>query len=117
MPFSFSNLVLAYNLEDVYARASTYAFCVLAVSQLFHAIGMRDTRSSILKYKWLDNKIMILAFFVGLIGQILVTEVPFLVKVFGTVNLGLIEWVGIIFISTLPLIVHEILVPFNKKKK
>ena len=117
IPFSFRDLVLAYSFDNVAAVAGTYAFCVLAVSQLFHAIGMRDVRSSIFKFKWMDNKIMILAFFVGLAGQLLVTEVPFLINVFGTVSLSMKEWLGIIGISTAPLIMHEILVPFNKKQK
>ena len=113
--FSISNLVDTYGAGDIYARASTYAFCVLAVSQLFHAIGMRDIRSSIFKFKWMDNKIMILAFVVGFVGQLLVTEVPFLINIFGTVSLGFVEWIGITLISMMPLVLHEIMVPFNKK--
>lgn len=115
MSVNISNLIDVYGIGDIYARGSTYAFCVLAVSQLFHAIGMRDIRSSIFKFKWMDNKIMILAFVVGFVGQLLVTEVPFLINVFGTVSLGLTEWIGITLISMMPLVLHEIMVPFNKK--
>jgi Ca2+-transporting ATPase len=117
VPFSFDSFLLAYEFEDVAAKAGTYAFCVLAVSQLFHAIGMRDVKSSVFKYKWLDNKVMILALFVGLAGQLLVTEIPFLAKVFGTTQLGVVEWICILLVSTTPLIMHEILVPFQKKKQ
>lgn len=115
VPFSIQNLILAYEFENIANVAGTYAFCALAVSQLFHAIGMRDTRTSIFKFKWLDNKTMILAFVVGFVGQLLVTEVPFLVKIFGTVSLGLTEWIVLTLVSMLPLVMHEILVPFNKK--
>jgi len=63
----------------------------------------------------MDNKIMILAFVVGFVGQLLVTEVPFLINIFGTVSLGFVEWIGITLISMMPLVLHEIMVPFNKK--
>ena len=115
VPFSIQNLILAYGFENIANKAGTYAFCALAVSQLFHAIGMRDTRTSIFKFKWLDNKTMILALIVGFTGQLLVTEIPFLIKIFGTVSLGLTEWIVLTLVSMAPLVMHEILVPFNKK--
>jgi Ca2+-transporting ATPase len=77
---------------------------------------MRDTTTSIFKFRWSDNKVMILAFFVGLIGQLFVTEIPFLTNIFGTASLSLIEWIAIIGVSMMPLVVHEILVPFQKRK-
>lgn len=117
MSINFANLISVYEIGDIYARGSTYAFCVLAVSQLFHAIGMRDISNSIFKFKWSDNKVMILAFIVGFVGQLLVTEVPFLINVFGTTSLSFVEWIFITFVSMMPLVMHEILVPFNKKSK
>ena len=83
-------------------------------SELFHAIGTRDTETSIFKFHWFDNKMMIIAFVVGFIGQIFVTEVPFLVKAFGTVSLSFMEWIIIILVCLTPLVVHELWCIKNK---
>ncbi|MBR5265441.1 MAG: cation-translocating P-type ATPase [Clostridia bacterium] len=99
------------------ARAQTYAFTILGLSQLFHAIGMRDVNKSVFKMNHTNNKMMILAFAVGFVLQILVTEVPFLVNVFGTAKLGMGEWVGLVLTAMVPLLVHEIVVMVKKISK
>lgn len=114
--FTWQNIIDAYSISNVLSKAGTYAFCVLAVSQLFHAIGMRDVSSSVFKFKFSDNKLMILAFLVGYIGQILVVSIPFMNTIFGTTPISIMEWVGITLVSAIPLIMHEILIPFQRKK-
>ena len=93
------------------AESQTFAFTILGMSQLFHALGMRDTEKSIFRMNPLENKAMILAFFVGLGLQVAVTEVPFLVRVFGTYSLHLNEWLILAVVSAIPLLFHELLVP------
>jgi len=102
-------------LQDpqILMHAQTYAFTTLGVSQLFHAIGMRNYNKSLFKMNHLENKAMIGAFAVGLILQVLVTEVPFLTEVFETVKLSLREWVNLILLSMVPLLSHEIIVLFK----
>ena len=118
MDFSFSTLKsLLTEGSPVIMQAQTYAFTTLALAELLHAIGMRDAETSIFKFKWLDNKVMILAFFVGVLGQFLVTEVPFLTKAFETISLSPLEWLGLMAFSTIPLVVHEIEVLIHKFKK
>ena len=87
----------------------TYAFTVLGISQLFHAIGMRDKDKSILRMNHLENPFMLLAFFLGIALQVMVTEIPFLVEAFGTAKLSLSQWKLLLGISAVPLLVHEIL--------
>lgn len=94
----------------ILTHAQTYAFVTLGVSQLFHAIGMRNTDKSTFAINHLSNKLMILAFFSGLALQIAVTEIPFLTAVFGTVALTLQEWLILIALSAVPLVVHELIV-------
>ena len=101
----------------VLARAQTYAFTILGLSQLFHAIGMRDVNKSVFKMNHTNNKMMILAFAVGFVLQVLVTEVPFLVNVFGTAKLGMGEWAGLVLVAMVPLLVHEIVVMVKKLSK
>ena len=57
----FSIAVLAAFLEQkkVLKRAQTYAFTVLGMSQLFHAVGMRDVRQSIFSQRPFENRLML----------------------------------------------------------
>lgn len=102
-------LIGSITLYAYFLGGQTYAFTVLGVSQLFHAIGMRDQRKSVCTMNHLENPYMILAFFFGLFLQVIVTEVPLLIQVFQTQKLMLSQWVLLLGISALPLLVHEIL--------
>lgn len=99
--------------------AQTYAFTVLAMAQLFNAVGMRDMNTSVFKIKHLENKMMLVAVVTGVLLQVAVTEIPFLVGVFETVELGIGEWLKLILIASSPMWMHEIivLVKFLNRKK
>lgn len=96
--------------EEVLSRCQTYAFTVLGMSQLFHAIGMRDVETSLLQMSHWKNKLMLLAVVVGVGLQLLVTEVPYLVAMFGTCLLAEREWGMLLLLAAAPLLAHEILV-------
>lgn len=115
--FSISAMNDILSNPDVLLKSQTIAFCILAVSQLFHAVGMRNTEKSIFKMNHLENKVMVLAFVLGLILQILVTEIPFLTELMGTTALSFLEWMGILFVSIIPLIFHELFVLIKKVQK
>lgn len=53
---------------------------------------------------------MIGAFIIGIALQMAVTEITPLIRLFGTVRLGFMEWAQLIALSATPLIVHELLV-------
>lgn len=113
------NLVnIKHALKDVsiYAHSQTYAFTVLAISQLFNAIGMRNLNKSIFKFNHFNNRMMLLAFVVGFTLQIAVTEIHALTLVFDTVELEITEWLALTALSTAPLWFHEIFV-FTKLLK
>ncbi len=95
----------------ILAESQTFAFTVLGISQLFHAIGMRNVEKSVFRNNLMENKFMILAVIIGFALQIAVTEIPFLVKVFGTYSLHLNEWLILTAVSAIPLVLHELLVP------
>lgn len=103
-------LKCALEKEDFLIRGQTYAFTVLGMCQLFHAIGMRDVNRSIFCMKHLKNKVMLLAFGLGFLLQLAVTEVPFLVHAFGTVPLSLGEWGMLTGLAAMPLLAHELIV-------
>ena len=90
-------------LPDILTRSQTYAFTVLGMSQLFHAIGMRDVDCSLFRMKHFTNKLMILAVVLGIALQALVTTVPYFIKAFGTVPLSFSDW------KMLLLLAHEFL--------
>jgi Ca2+-transporting ATPase len=102
------------DLPDIIRHAQTYAFTTLGVSQLFHAIGMRNYDKSLFQMSHTANLAMIGAFSLGLLLQILVTEIPFLTEMFETSQLSLKEWINLILISMIPLLSHEIIVMGKK---
>lgn len=109
LPISLHNVVEGLKISAVLAKAQTHAFMVLGISQLFHAIGMRDVNRSVFRMNHRNNPYMIGALVIGIALQIAVTEITPLIQLFGTVRLGLTEWLQLIALSTTPLIVHELL--------
>lgn len=95
--------------KDTLACAQTYAFTVLGMSQLFHAVGMRDIRKSVFRMNHRENRLMLLALAAGFGLQFLVTEQPFLIAAFGTVHLSLPEWGRLLLLAAFPLLAHEIM--------
>lgn len=109
-PFSMEQIARLLGQEEVLRRAQTYAFTVLGMSQLFHAVGMRDVHRSVFCMNHLENRMMILACIAGFSLQFAVTELPFLVRAFGTARLEQREWIYLIGLAAFPLLSHELLV-------
>ena len=112
LPLTLGQLAHILQSADVLSKAQTYAFTVLGMSQLFHAVGMRDVHRSIFRMDHLENKLMILACGVGFLLQFAVTEVPFLINAFGTSSLSGQEWLRLIGLSAMPLLAHEFIALF-----
>lgn len=106
MSVTLEGLGMLLKQEAVLAKAQTYAFTVLGMSQLFHAVGMRDTQKSIFKMNR-DNKLMLLACALGFALQFAVTEIPFLIQAFGTSHLTGNEWLHLSLLAACPLFAHE----------
>ncbi|MCR5753286.1 MAG: cation-translocating P-type ATPase [Acetatifactor sp.] len=96
-------------------KAQTYAFTVLGMSQLYHAVGMRDMHRSVFRTNPFGNPLMIVAFILGFLLQLSVTKVPFLISAFSTAGLSEREWVTLSILAAFPLIAHEIIALFWKK--
>ena len=105
---TLGNLRASLAHGEILIRAQTYAFTVLGISELFHAVGMRNIEKSFFCNHPLSNKLMIAAFFLGLALQISVTEIPYFNVVFETVHLSVAEWLNLIFLSSMPLLAHEV---------
>lgn len=109
-PVSLHNILEGLKISTVLARAQTHAFTVLGMSQLFHAVGMRDVNRSVFLMDHRSNPQMLLSLAVGFFLQALVTEFPPLISLFGTVRLSPAEWMRLTALSATPLVVHELLV-------
>ena len=101
--------------EEALPYARTMAFVVLAASQLFYSLSMRNAKKSILKVGLFSNKILILAIIVGILLQLVVISIPFLANAFGVHNLTLADWSIVIAFSLIPLVVNEIIKLFSRK--
>lgn len=110
LPVTVQNLEKILRLGPILNKAQTHAFTVLGMSQLMHAVGMRDVNKSIFKMNHLENIYMIIAWAAGIALQALVTEVPYFVSLFGTSRLSLAEWGMLGLLSGMPLLVHELLI-------
>ena len=100
-------------IEWILNKAQTHAFTVLGMSQLVHAVGMRDVNRSVFRMKHFENLYMLAALGIGLLLQVLVTEVPYLITLFETNRLTLGEWGRLQVLSLTPLAVHELLCLFT----
>lgn len=110
LDISLMTVAAALKEQAVLARAQTYAFTVLGLSELFHAVGMRNVEVSVFKSGLFTNPLMLVAFISGLGLQFAVTEVPFLVSAFRTVILTPGEWGYLLLLASAPLMAHEILI-------
>lgn len=114
LPVTLSNLRQLLTIPDIATHAQTYAFTVLGISQLFHAIGMRDVECSFFRMNHFTNKLMICAFVIGVGLQVLVTTVPFFTTAFGTSPLQISDWKILLTLSAAPLLFHEIILLWKK---
>ncbi|MDW7668313.1 MAG: cation-translocating P-type ATPase [Bacillota bacterium] len=107
--------------EDIPVEVLTYgrtmAFVVLAASQLFYSLSMRNDKKTIFKIGFLSNKYLIGSIFIGLLLQLGVISIPFLARAFKVVNLSFKDWVIVLSLALIPLFFKELykLIRFSPK--
>ena len=104
LAYSIGFNILSHQNIDV---ARTMAFCVLSVSQLFHAFNMRSEKS-VLNSRFFENKLLVFSLIVGIIMQILVVSVPVFAGVFKVCALPVTAWLVVGILSVVPLAVVEL---------
>lgn len=112
--FSEINYLLSNN-NDILNKAQTYAFSTLALSQLFHSLGIKDINKSIFNKSTYNNKLLIISLLFGIAIQLVVTMVPSISMVFKTSLLSINEFIIMLLFSIIPLFIHEIFIIFKKK--
>jgi Ca2+-transporting ATPase len=86
------------------ALARTMAFCVLSLSQLFHAFNARHITRSLISIGPFKNRWLIGAFFLCSFIQVIVVLVPGLATFFKLVGLNAAQW-GIVWILSFSTII------------
>lgn len=112
----FSGFVSCMENEIVHRECTTWAFTVLALSQIFHMVGMTDIKQTFLHVFKEKNWMLLASFIFGIALQAFVTEVPGITDIFSTVSLDFVEWLILLAFACVPLIAHEILAPIFRKK-
>ena len=95
--------------EDILTYARTMAFVVLAISQLFYSLTMRNSSKSIFQIGLFSNRYLIGAIIVGVILQVGVISIPFLADAFKVHGLSINDWSMVMVFSLVPLFVNEII--------
>lgn len=104
---------LLTNNKEILLKSRSFAFVTLAMSQLFHMIGMSDTKISLFSIIKKKNYVLFAALLLGITLQILVINIPFLNNIFHTTSLNFLEWLFLITLSSTPLVMHELLLRKN----
>lgn len=94
--------------------ARTCAFLTLALSQLFHSLGIHAHNSSVFKSDIHKNKTLLLAFLFGVLSLALVIVIPPLSLIFDTVMPSGAHLLLIFALSLAPVLVHEIVYLIKK---
>ena len=103
--------------DDVLTNARTMSFVVLAASQLFYSLAMRNPTKSIFQIGLFSNPYLIGAIIAGFFLQFVVISVPFLADAFNVTNLSIHDW-GIVFLLALiPLLITELVKFFSRIKQ
>ncbi len=96
--------------EDL-ATARTFAFSVLTLSQLFHALNCRSQTRSFFALGPFSNPWLLLAVGVSLLLHLAIIYTPFLEPIFHTVPLSPRDWALMLAVSASPLVFMEIYKP------
>ena len=112
---SFNGLIYILNNNDtLLSKAQTYSFCTLALSQLFHSIGIKNNNKTIFSKQTFNNPLLLFSLIFGILIQFIVTTIPQLALVFKTSILTINEFLIMLAFSLVPLIIHELIILFKK---
>ena len=106
----------------VVEEAQSMAFCVLAFSELFHMLGMTNTKKSFIHVFADKNPMLWIALFGGIALQLFVIEVPYINTFFKVYPLHdhPLDYLYVFVLAIVPLVIHEVAVLIQwimKKKK
>jgi len=101
---------------DSLMHAQTMAFVVLSISQLFHSLNMRHPDKSIFQLGLFTNRNLIYSILLGILLQVIVITVPAIASVFKVYSLTLMDWAFVLVLSTMPLVINEIVKAIRRRR-
>lgn len=99
---------LSLQIPTFQEKWQTIAFTVLCFSQLGHALAIRSDQESLFTIGFFTNKLMVFAFFISVIVQILIIYVPYMNYIFKTKPLSIEELAITILFSCIIFLIVEI---------
>lgn len=108
---------IGYNLFDCGKTPDvgrTMAFCVLSISQLFHAFNMRSEHS-VLNRGFFRNKALVLSLIAGVVMQVCVVNINFMAQIFKVTELNGIQWTIVAVLAVLPIVIVELQKAFTRR--
>ncbi|MDV3166105.1 MAG: cation-transporting P-type ATPase ['Waltheria sp.' little leaf phytoplasma] len=111
----FGSAILGYYMHSVdnIKYGQTFAFMVLAFSQLFHAWNFRSLSKSIFSIKT-KNNLFIIYFIISFLIQFIILFIPICQKYFNLANLSFLDIIIVIIISLIPILVVELFKKYFK---
>lgn len=94
---------------DALSHARTMSFVVLALSQLFYSLSIRNSSKSIWRIGVFSNKYLIAAILLGAVLQFGLISVPFLARAFNLYSLSLQDWSLLLVLALIPMLVNELI--------
>ncbi len=93
----------------------TMAFACMGLLELVHSFNIKS-EESIFKTGILENKYLVGSFFLGILLQSVVIQIPVISNIFELIPLNKNQWIHVAIISFVPIIVMEIQKLINKEK-
>ncbi|AYF54465.1 ATPase [Clostridium sp. K25] len=95
-------------------HAQTMALMVMSISELIHALNVRNTKKSIFEIGLFSNKPLIFSILIGILLQNILILIPPLSKAFSVYPLNLYDWIWVTILSLCPLVFNEIIKIFKR---
>ncbi len=112
---SFLNIINVKSNTDVFRYASSLAFVVVGLSQLFYSFSARDNKKSFIEVGLFNNLFLWIGFIIGIISTVFLIYFKPIQDSFGTYSLNLSDWLLAIGFSLIPFIVNEVVKVFKRK--
>ncbi|QLY81739.1 cation-translocating P-type ATPase [Clostridium intestinale] len=101
---------------DSLMHAQTMAFVVLAVSQLFYSLSVRNPKKTLFEIGPLTNKYLLGAICLGILLQLAIISIPPIAEIFKVFTLTSRDWGFVILLSLIPFILNELIKILFRKR-
>ncbi|MFQ6050273.1 MAG: calcium-transporting P-type ATPase, PMR1-type [Candidatus Hydrothermarchaeota archaeon] len=88
-------------------KAQTLAFSTFVMFQIFNALNCRSRDKSFFRLGALSNKYLLVSIVVVILMQFAAVYLPPLQEIFGTISIGVTDWVEILIVSSLIFLFFE----------